>query len=300
MGDGVALMTLLDHLLGKEPAVWTYKKYHMVPVCQTLTCGNPCYLDMVNSKWKTICGITKLILMIVFGFIIPLIPLGIMCMWKDRKNPLRMKGPHKKRVCAWTKDMSHSDVKDIGFSIKGTVNDTCCAIISGALHRYLEQTTGKRPRGALKCIIPVSVRGKKERYHLNNRVGALFVSLPVNAKTVKRRLDLCKYRMDMMKLSPAVPVAMLFIRMTTKLLGNKLCRQLQYIYSAKASLIFSNVMGSSTEATFLGSKVLGIMGFVPLPGKLGLGVSVTSYNGIIKLGFCADPIALVDPPLFKK
>ena len=59
-------------------------------------------------------------------------------------------------------------------------------------------------------------------------------------------------------------------------------------------------MGSPTEATFLGSKVTGIMGFVPLPGKLGLGCTVTSYNGKIKLGFCADPVALVDPPLFKR
>ena len=84
------------------------------------------------------------------------------------------------------------------------------------------------------------MRGKKERYHLNNRVGALFVKLPVGSKTIKRRLELCKFRMDMMKLSPAVPIAMLFIRMTTKLLSNQLCRRLQYTYSAKASLIFSN------------------------------------------------------------
>mmetsp|Transcript_76235 Transcript_76235/g.217821 ORF Transcript_76235/g.217821 Transcript_76235/m.217821 type:complete len:484 (+) Transcript_76235:200-1651(+) len=298
VGDGVALMTLMDHLLGKEPAVWTYKKYHVVPVCATLTCGNPCYLDMVNGKWKTICGLLKLFLMIVFGFIIPIIPLSIMFMWKDPKNPLQMKGAHKKRVCAWSKDMSYEDIANIGHSIRGTVNDTCCAIISGALHRYLEQTTGKRPRRALKCIIPVSVRGKKERYHLNNRVGALFVSLPIGTKSRQRRLSLCKYRMDIMKLSPAVPVAMLFIRMTTKLLGNQLCKRLQFMYSAKASLIFSNVMGSPTEASFLGSKVLGIMGFVPLPGKLGLGVTVTSYNGFIKMGFSADPVALVDPGLF--
>ena len=61
-----------------------------------------------------------------------------------------------------------------------------------------------------------------------------------------------------------------------------------------------SVMGSPTEAFFLGSKVKGIMGFVPLPGKLGLGCTITSYNGNIKLGFCADPAALEDPALFKR
>jgi hypothetical protein len=76
---------------------------------------------------------------------------------------------------------------------------------------------GKRFRGHLKCIIPVSVRSKKETYQLNNRVGALFLKLPVGATTPRRRLELCKHRMDWLKLGPSVPVTMLFIRLTTKM-----------------------------------------------------------------------------------
>ena len=157
---------------------------------------------------------------------------------------------------------------------------------------------GKRFRGHLKCIIPVSVRSKKETYQLNNRVGALFLKLPVGAATPRRRLELCKYRMDMLKLGPSVPVTMLFIRMTTKMLNNWLCNFLQQTYSRKATLIFSNVMGSPTEATFLGARVGGIMGFVPLPGHLSLGVTVTSFNGSMRFGIVADPNALTDPALF--
>lgn len=298
IGDGVALMTLLDHLLGREPNINTYKKYHMVPVCQTLTCGHPCYLDMVNSRWKQICGCFRLVTMVLF---FPLLVLGIVFMIGDRRNPLQMKASHEKRVAWWSKDIPHAEVRQIGLSVKGTVNDTCCAIISGALHNYFKQTQTKKFRGcSLKCIIPVSVRGKKERYHLNNRVGALFVTLPVGASKPKRRLELCKYRMDVMKVSPAVPVAMIFIRLTTMCLGNEVCKRLQHIYTAKASLIFSNVMGSPTEASFLGSTVTGIMGFVPLPGRLGLGCTVTSYNGSIKFGFAADPVSLKDPELFAR
>jgi hypothetical protein len=57
-------------------------------------------------------------------------------------------------------------------------------------------------------------------------------------------------------------------------------------------------MGSPTEATFLGARVGGIMGFVPLPGHMSLGVTVTSFNGSMRFGLVADPNALTDPALF--
>mmetsp|Transcript_32063 Transcript_32063/g.74001 ORF Transcript_32063/g.74001 Transcript_32063/m.74001 type:complete len:737 (-) Transcript_32063:34-2244(-) len=296
VGDGVALMTLLNHLLGKE-AMPLFKRSHIIPMCRTITCGDPCLVNVAEGNWKAFCGVTRLLCMVL---LFPLIILSIVFLGRDKRTVLTQKSAHRARVTWWSKKLSHETVTNIGASIHGTVNDTCCAILSGALAKYLERMEGKRFRGHLKCIIPVSVRSKKETYQLNNRVGALFLKLPVGATTPRRRLELCKHRMDWLKLGPSVPVTMLFIRLTTKMLNNWLCNFLQQTYSQKATLIFSNVMGSPTEATFLGARVGGIMGFVPLPGHMSLGVTVTTFNGSMRFGLVADPNALTDPALFGK
>jgi len=295
IGDGVALMTLLNHLLGKDSMNPTFKRKHIIPVCNTLTCGDPCLINVAEGNWKIFCAWTRLICMVLF---FPLIILDLIFLWRDKRTVLTQKSAHRARVTWWSAPVSHETITNIGKSVHGTVNDTCCAILSGALAKYLERMEGKRFRSHLKCIIPVSVRSKKESHQLNNRVGALFLKLPVGAATPLRRLKLCKQRMDMLKLGPSVPVTMLFIRLTTKLLNNWLCNWLQQSYSSKATLIFSNVMGSPTEATFLGARVSGIMGFVPLPGHMSLGVTVTSFNGSMRFGLVADPNALTDPELF--
>ena len=130
VGDGVALMTLLNHLLGKEAVNPTFKRKHIIPMCRTLTCGDPCLVNVASGNWKTFCGLTRLLCMVLF---FPLIILNIIFLWSDKRTVLTQKSAHRARMTWWSKKLSHETVTNIGASIHATVNDTCCAILSGAL-----------------------------------------------------------------------------------------------------------------------------------------------------------------------
>jgi hypothetical protein len=59
-------------------------------------------------------------------------------------------------------------------------------------------------------------------------------------------------------------------------------------YARAASLIISNVPGPLEELTVAGTRVRDLMFWVPCSGDLGLGVSVISYAGRVRLGVDAD------------
>jgi hypothetical protein len=59
-------------------------------------------------------------------------------------------------------------------------------------------------------------------------------------------------------------------------------------YARAASLIISNVPGPLEELTIGDVRVRDLMFWVPCSGNLGLGVSVLSYAGRVRLGVDAD------------
>jgi hypothetical protein len=60
------------------------------------------------------------------------------------------------------------------------------------------------------------------------------------------------------------------------------------IFSAKASLVASNLPGPQHELLLAGAPMTQLLFWVPQAGDIGVGVSMLSYNGGLQFGVMAD------------
>jgi hypothetical protein len=63
----------------------------------------------------------------------------------------------------------------------------------------------------------------------------------------------------------------------------------------KASLVLTNVPGPKGPVYLAGAKLSGVMFWVPMAGRLGLGLSIFSYAGHVTLGVAADAGLVPEP-----
>jgi diacylglycerol O-acyltransferase len=66
-------------------------------------------------------------------------------------------------------------------------------------------------------------------------------------------------------------------------------------FAGKAALAVTNVPGPDARLALAGSRIGSVMFWVPHPSLLGLGVSVLSYAGELRLGVRADAAVMRDP-----
>ena len=69
------------------------------------------------------------------------------------------------------------------------------------------------------------------------------------------------------------------------------------MFSEKASVVMTNVPGPAEEIHMAGAPVETLMFWVPQAGDIGLGLSILSYNGRVRVGVCADAAYVPDPSL---
>ena len=57
----------------------------------------------------------------------------------------------------------------------------------------------------------------------------------------------------------------------------------------------TNVPGPTEPVYFAGSRVAGVLGWVPAAGDIGMGVSIFSYAGEVTIGLQVDAVLVPDP-----
>ena len=72
-------------------------------------------------------------------------------------------------------------------------------------------------------------------------------------------------------------------------------RPLVDLFSSKSSAIGTNVPGPRQPIYFAGTRIAGIVVWVPAAGPIGLGVSIFSYNGAVTVGLRVDAGVVPDP-----
>ena len=195
---------------------------------------------------------------------------------------------------AWSAAIALDDVKAIGRAAGGTVNDVLLAALTGALRRYL------LGRGALvdgldvRAAVPVNLRSPNEPPTLGNRFGLIFLSLPVGAEDPLDRLYDLKQRMAALKDSPEALVTFGALH-GIGLLPSRLQEVGISLFGSKVTAIMTNVPGPRETIYLAGTPVRELMFWVPQSGRLGLGVSILSYAGQVRLGVATDVGLIPDP-----
>jgi diacylglycerol O-acyltransferase len=199
----------------------------------------------------------------------------------------------ERKVVAWSPPLPLADVKAAGKQLGGTINDVLVATLTGALRRYL-LTHGESAQETIRAVLPVNLRPLDGPVTLGNRFGLVFLGLPLHLDDPRERLEDLKARMDDIKGSPEALIAFGMLAAMGKATPYFEDKVLE-IFSTKGTAVVTNVPGPRQPLHLLGRKVRDVMFWVPQSGDLGLGVSLLSYAGTVRIGVGADASVMPDP-----
>jgi diacylglycerol O-acyltransferase / wax synthase len=198
------------------------------------------------------------------------------------------------RRVAWTERIALDEVKAIGHATGTTVNDVLLAAVSGALHRYLAEHGDTATE--IRAMVPFNLRPLDQPLprELGNRFGLVYLTLPVGEAAPAERLADVHQRMDRIKHTPEglLSYAILGIIGTTPV---QVERRLIDVFAPKTTAVMTNVPGPRRPIYFAGTRVGGILGWVPASGSIGMGVCIFSYDGGVTIGLQVDPRLVPDP-----
>ena len=216
----------------------------------------------------------------------------------DRKTLFRGKCGITKRA-VWTDPIPLSEVKSLGSALGSTVNDVLLAAVSGALHRYMEAQGAPADGVDIRAMVPVSLRRPSEMGTLGNRFGLVILSLPVGSRDPLERLVVLKKRMDDIKSTPEAAVAFGILN-TIGLTPHDIEKVIVDIFASKVTGVMTNVPGPKESRYLAGSRLSGLMFWVPAAANLGLGISILSYAGAVIVGVATDAGLVPDPEAIVK
>ncbi len=190
--------------------------------------------------------------------------------------------------------MSLEDVKQIGRPSDATVNDVALAALAGGLRDYL--TTRDSLVEEIRAYMPFNLRPLDEPIprELGNRFGLVILTLPIGVAGRRQRLACVQQRMSEIKRSHEGRVAFDGLRMmgVSPPSGERLWMD---FFSAKTTVVVSNMPGPDTPIRLAGVTVKGMLIMAPRTGSVGLGVTIFSYNGRVTFGVNADAGLLPHP-----
>lgn len=201
-------------------------------------------------------------------------------------------GVTKKAV--WSKEIRLNDVKRVGITKGGTINDILLSALTGALRRYLigrgENVGGMN----IRAIVPFNLRPTGDLYQFGNRFGLVFLSLPIGIEDPLKRLEILRKRMDNLKQTPEASVA-LGILATMGISPKRIEDFIRQLFGEKGSLVVTNVPGPNKSLELAGSPIEDLMFWVPTPANMSLGISIISYADYVMVGVASDSGIIPDP-----
>ncbi len=196
-------------------------------------------------------------------------------------------GPHRR--WSWARSQL-SDVKTIRSAFGGTVNDVVLACITNGFRQLLLGRDESIDR-VVRTMVPVSVRSPGERGTYNNRVSAMFAELPVGIDDPRERLDSIRTQMEGLKESrQAVAGEVLtslsgFAPPLLLALGERVATR---VPQRNVNTVTTNVPGPQFPLYAAGRRLLEAFPYVPLGGRVRVGVAIFSYDGALNFGVTGD------------
>lgn len=194
----------------------------------------------------------------------------------------------------WTDPWPLADVKAVSRAAGVTINDVLLSSLADALGRYLaEEGT---PLESVRVMVPVNLRPLDQPLtaDLGNVFGEYIVTLPTGEMAPHERLARMHDIVAELKGSPEAVVAYLTL-VAIGVLPGPIEALSTRVFSGKVVATVSNVPGPRATVHLAGTAVAGIIGWVPGASDVGLGVSMFSYDGGVRVGLLTDATLIADP-----
>lgn len=234
-------------------------------------------MDLADQAWKTATIANKLLL--------------------DSNPTTPLSGtPGIEKRATWSQGLPLAQVKRIGRMTGSTVNDVLVSALSGAIGSYLVDRGGEATD--LTTMVPVNLRPPDEPLppELGNRFALVLLPLPSGARRPLARLSETKRRMDAIKGSPESMITFGLIN-ALGLTHASVSHLLVDFFSSKAIGVTTNVIGPTRERYLAGTRIAGMLAWVPGSGNQTLGASILTYDNELRVGFKVDAGIVSEPQL---
>jgi len=220
--------------------------------------------------------------------------LGELILAPPDSNPVLRGELSVTKRAAWSEPVPLGDVKTIGRRLGGTVNDVLLTAMTGALRRYLEGREELPQLTGIRAAVPVDLRPPGAEGELGNQIGFVFLSLPVDVADPADRLRELRRRMDRHKDSLEAPLSLAMLKVLGVVPPSMQAVLISFL-GTKATTLMTNVIGPRERLYLAGAPLKTLMFWVPLAGGVGVGVSILSYAGQVRLGVLTDAGLVPDP-----
>jgi WS/DGAT/MGAT family acyltransferase len=196
-------------------------------------------------------------------------------------------GPH--RIWADAR-VSLDDVRRVRHRHGGTVNDVVLALISAGFRHLLVTRQEPVKDRTLRTLVPVSLRTPDEHGLFDNRVTALFVDLPVGLDDPLDMLRSVRGQMGALKASDEAAGAHALLSATTFLPASAAALAARFVVHQQhtTETVTTNVPGPQFPLYVLGRRMVEAYPYVPVAGKIRVGVAIWSYLGGLHFGVTGD------------
>ena len=185
-------------------------------------------------------------------------------------------------------------MKRAGRAHDATVNDVLVTAVTAAVSRHLREQGDTVDE--VHALVPFNLRplDRPLPRELGNRFGLVLLGLPVGIEDPLARLAEVKRRMDAIKGSHEGAFAFGILGLMGRT-PTQLEKRLIDFFSAKGSMVLTNVPGPRRRLSLAGTPLGGVLVWAPCSGSVGMSVSVFSYAGKVTVGFLTDAGLVSDP-----
>ncbi len=192
--------------------------------------------------------------------------------------------------------MSFGEIRGVRGALGGTINDVVLSTLAGGLGRYLRGRGVNTAGLELRAMVPVNVRAEAEQSALGNQVSLLIAALPVGIVDPVERHTAVMGEMNRLKEANQAGGFALLTRLSdlvppaVQAMAGMMVPNGQTLFN----LVCTNVPGPQIPLYIAGRKMEEHWPLVPVSAGLGMNVALTSYNGVLYWGICADPNLVPD------
>lgn len=200
-----------------------------------------------------------------------------------------------RKAVGWTDEIDLAAVKSIGRAHDATINDVLLGATAGGLRRLFESRGESTDGLEIRCTVPVNLKQMDERESAQgNYFGLAFLPIPVGKRDLSERIRTIRNRTDKHTLGTEAFLIYQLLR-----IGGRVPYPIQETvmnhFTNKTMGVFTNVPGPTNTLEFEGTDISDIMFWVPQSLDQGLGISIFSYDGTVRMGVNSDTNLLEDP-----
>ena len=197
------------------------------------------------------------------------------------------------KVAAWSENIALEEIKSSSKALGCTLNDLLLTAVAGSLRAYAKGR-GENPDGrSIRAVVPVNIRRTGD-LDLCNKFGLVYLSLPIGISGRLERLAEVKRRMEKIKRSPEAFVIYGLLKSAGVMHPGIQAGIVRY-FAKNATAVMTNVPGPTGPLAICGVEMDSMVFWVPQSGRLGMGVSILSYNKRVRVGIATDELLVPDP-----